>query len=111
VDVRFETIYESYRSRIIYIGLDIQRENTTQFMGSDEFFIIDSQKLIHRIVRTSKLMEAGDGETFQEQNVYTVAQTLNLERKLGKETISKLNLDKIFNEKWPIFNITLRTLQ
>ena len=48
---------------------------------------------------------------FTKTSYYQVQSTINLESKLSEKTIENLNIAKIFNAKWPQFNITMRSIQ
>ena len=73
--------------------------------------MINSDKKINRLLEKRVLVEADEaGQTFAKKNVYKVVDTIDLEAKLGHTIINGLNLDTIFNAKYPFFNITMRTL-
>lgn len=56
-------------------------------------------------------MVADEGTQYMNQKSYVIGHTVDIEEKLGQETLGMLNLDKIFNTKWPLFNLTFRSLQ
>jgi len=117
--VQVDTIYEA-SARIIYIDFDHlaeqesrnTSEHSTHLKDNDIFFVIDSSKKIHRLVERHVLVEGvGIDQVFEKKNVYQCVETIDLEKRVGETILNALDLDKIFNEKYPFFNISMRTLQ
>ena len=98
-------------SRVIYVDFDHLQE---QLMPDqkDTFYILDSSKKIYHLIESMQVVEADEGvNSFTKEAVYTVDRTVDLEKKLGPKTLNMMNMAKIFNIKWPLYNITLRAIQ
>ena len=68
--------------------------------------ILDSNMKIHRLVESQQVLQSEEGNSFNKQAIYKVGNTVDLERKLGKDSLKKFDFSKIFNQKYPTFNIT-----
>ena len=78
--------------------------------SKDAFYILDSQKRVHRIMESLQIAEQEDGLNFQKSSCYKIQNTVNLEEKLGAKMISSMNIANIFNMRYPQFNITMRSI-
>lgn len=50
-------------------------------------------------------------QAFTKKKIYFCDYNIDLEAKLGKQILSGLNFERLFNDKYPFFNITNRILQ
>lgn len=83
IQVNIETVFES-TSRIIYIDFDTRGEVNANNDENDIFFVINSDKKIHRLLEKRVLVEGETaGQTFTKKNVYKCVDTIDLETKLG----------------------------
>ena len=111
IEVQIAKVFESADARIIYFNLDHMTEQIGLPTMKDAFYILDSQKRILRITESHQIKEDEEGASFSKASGYRIQNAVNLEEKLGAKTMSNLNIAKIFNMRYPQFNITMRSIQ